>query len=183
MVHEIACDILRQAEELHVAQQVQAASSSKAELRLWTWRCKYHPHTNTEFQMCWGLRRTDKGALVVNMDGFQFNNYSPQIARYLAKTFLQGREEDLLTLDQREAAEVCEPYNSEAPDHFDYQGDLNPKHMLDRLKLGKVEVEVYNSFWPSPGPALRFCSDVDTSSLAQCIDEALQLYMLGQFIQ
>ena len=58
MVHEIACDILRQAEELHVAQQVQAGNSSKAQLRLWTWRCKYHPQTNTEFRCVGGYGRT-----------------------------------------------------------------------------------------------------------------------------
>lgn len=69
MVHELAREILLQANIL----AEEAVNSSKAELRLWTWRCKHHVQTNTEFQMRWSIHKTMKGSLVVvKADGFSF---------------------------------------------------------------------------------------------------------------
>lgn len=52
---------------------------------------------------------------------------------------------------------------------------------LDILKLGEVDVEMHNYPPQSQRPALRLCSDEDTTKLSHCHDEACQLYMLGQF--
>lgn len=69
----------------------------------------------------------------------------------------------------------------DAPDHFDYQDD---PVTLDRLKLGKVQVEVYSKSanQRSRKWMLRDCSDVDTSKLATCVDGLLQQYILGEVL-
>ena len=193
MTQELAHEILRQANELAVAQREEAASRSAALLNVWSWRGKYHAEVNTKFCKHWSVRKTTRGELVIAGNGYDFPNYGFPVAQHLAKTFLYEREDDALGNDRLEFADKCQPYDNNGPRHVDYK---DAENMLHSLKLGKVQVEVYKLPANLPLEQLhtvkteyntlfrRFsAAAVGASKLAECIDEVLQLYLLANFSQ
>ena len=176
-----------QAKKLDLAQR----QSSRAVLRLWSWRSNKSAEANTHFRKHWTIEKTSTGGLVVTDGHFRFTKYSPSISQYMAKTFIREREHDPLLPERASHDALCHEhaYNMDAPDHFDYQDDVS---ILRRLQLGKVEVEIFRApanlscdHRPSDDKlgrlALSSCSAVNTIKLAECIDEVFQLYMLGDF--
>lgn len=103
----------------------------------------------------------------------------------MAKTFLYQREDDALVVDRVEFAERCQPYIDAGPCHLENKDD---QAVVDELKLGNVEVEISKlpaetASKKEPRLVLRrFCA-VDTSQVAECVDELLHLYMMATFPQ
>ena len=109
----------------------------------------------------------------------------------MAKTFLYERENDTLGMNRLTYADECRPHDDNGPHQVDDQDDQD---ILDSLRLGKVQVEIYklpanlpraqlNSVKTEDNAMFRRISVVGTSELAECVNEVLQLYLFSNFSQ
>lgn len=179
MVRELAQAILLQAATLSNAEREKAAKLSRATLCLWCYRCSAHPFVNSKFEVKWSVRKSVDGRF--DLEGFpdnefQITEYSPAVAEYLANNYLREREEDTI-----EHFEECQ-----ATFHDAYDGAYNdftpPEEIVNSLKRGKIQVELYRSSeGQQESSALTCTSGLSEAELSHCIDTIHKLYMLGSF--
>jgi hypothetical protein len=107
---------------------------------------------------------------------FQITEYSPAVAKYLANNYLREREEDTVEHFEQYQEIIHEAYDGS------YNDFTPPEEIVNSLKRGKIQVELYRSSeGRQESSALTCTSGLSEAELSHCVDTILKLYMLGSF--